>query len=475
MVGLYCRVSTQEQATEGYSIGEQQERLRSFAASFGWKDVKLYVDPGFSGASLDRPAMQELIRDVKKRKVNRVIVYRLDRLSRSQKDTLYLIEDVFLANGCEFLSMSESFSTETPVGRATIGLLAVFAQLERETIKERMTIGRVARAKAGFYIGSSSVPAGYRYIDGRLVVDDYAASQVRELFRLYLSGKSPRQILDIFTERGYLVDGRPWTRSRLRTVLVNTIYIGRVSFDGVEFDGCHEPIIPKDEFDAAQALIAARAAAFKNNRDAQRSSGHLLTGLVFCSRCGGRMTTQCTHSSGAGRPMLRYYICKNVKEKADARAHGVSCDAPSIRREKLEGLVLDEIRKLALDPSYLEQRKEHKKKEPSESAEIRRQIGRLDGQISRLIDLYASGAFDVDALDEKTSRLRQTRQKLENRLKILEAENPASLIENAQKSLSGFADVVERADVDQLKMIIRALIDRIDVDEDEVLIHWKFD
>lgn len=475
MVGLYCRVSTQEQATEGYSIGEQQERLRSFAASFGWRDVKLYTDPGFSGASMDRPALQELIHDVRKKKVSRVIVYKLDRLSRSQKDTLFLIEDVFLANGCEFISMSESFSTETPVGRATIGLLAVFAQLERETIKERMTVGKVGRAKAGYFHGGGIIPAGYDYTDGRLVVNEFDAAQVREVFRLYLSGKAPRQILDIFTERGYLIQGRVWTRSRLKTVLRNPIYIGRVTFAGQVYDGCHEPLIDKKEFDAVQELIDRRAREYKNNRNVETATGNLLLGVAFCARCGSRLISQCTRSSGEGHPLLRYYMCKCVKEKADARSRGMKCDLPSVRKEILEGAVLGEISKLSLDPVYLEQRKERKKKEPTEAAEIRRQLDRIDGQISRLIDLYASGTFDADALEEKTEKLRQTRQKLEIRLEMLEAENSPSAIEKAQKSLSSFADVVERADVDQLKVIIRELIERIDVNDDEIRIRWKFD
>lgn len=475
MIGLYCRVSTQEQATEGYSIGEQQERLRSFAASFGWKDVKLYTDPGFSGASLDRPALQELIRDVEKKKVSRVIVYKLDRLSRSQKDTLFLIEDVFLKNGCEFLSMSESFSTETPVGRATIGLLAVFAQLERETIRERMTVGRVGRAKAGLYHGGGSVPAGYEYKDGRLVVVPFDAAQVREVFRMYLAGKSPRQILDECTMRGYAIDGKPWTRSRIRTVLRNPVYIGRVTFAGKEYDGCHEPIIEKRDFERAQALIATRSLEYKSNRNIQAETGYLLCGVAFCARCGSRMVTQSTRSSGEGHPRLRYYMCKCVKEKAFARSQGLRCDLPSMRKEKLEDAVLDEIRKLSLDPEWLSRRKAEKRKEPSEITEITRQIGRLDGQISRLIDLYACGTFDADELTKKAETLRQTRQKLEIRLETLQANNSTSAEENARVALCGFSDVVDRADVDALKLIIRTLIDRVEVGDDEITIVWKFE
>ena len=148
-VALLARVSTQEQAINGHSIGEQIERMHKYCDAMGWTVYKEYTDAGYSGANTDRPALQRMIRDIKAGKINKVLVYKLDRLSRSQKDTLYLIEDVFLANNTDFVSMSENFDTSTPFGRAMIGILAVFAQLEREQIKERMQMGKEARAKEG--------------------------------------------------------------------------------------------------------------------------------------------------------------------------------------------------------------------------------------------------------------------------------------------------------------------------------------
>ena len=150
-VFLYVRVSTLEQANEGYSIKEQESRLRAYAESKDYQVVKVYTDAGQTGANLNRPAMQEMIKNITS--VDLVLVYKLDRLSRSQKDTLYLIEDVFLKNGVDFASLNESFDTSTPFGRAMIGILSVFAQLEREQIKERTHTGRIGRAKEGYYHG----------------------------------------------------------------------------------------------------------------------------------------------------------------------------------------------------------------------------------------------------------------------------------------------------------------------------------
>ena len=122
MIALYSRVSTQEQAANGHSIDEQKERLESYCKALGWSDFKHYTDAGHSGGTIYRPALQELIRDIQG--IEKVLVYKLDRLSRSQKDTLYLIEDVFLKNGVGFASVSENFDTGSPFGKAMIGMLA---------------------------------------------------------------------------------------------------------------------------------------------------------------------------------------------------------------------------------------------------------------------------------------------------------------------------------------------------------------
>lgn len=147
---IYIRVSTQEQATEGYSIQAQTDRLTKYVEAKDFILYKKYIDAGYSASKLERPAMQELIQDVQSKKVDVVIVYKLDRLSRSQKDTMYLIEDIFRPNDVELISMQESFDTSTAFGSATVGMLSVFAQLERKSISERMITGRVERAKRVF-------------------------------------------------------------------------------------------------------------------------------------------------------------------------------------------------------------------------------------------------------------------------------------------------------------------------------------
>ena len=191
---LYIRVSTTEQVEEGYSVGEQEARLRSYCSAMGFTVNAVHTDPGYSGATLDRPGINQVIKDVRGGYVKKVIVWKLDRLSRSQKDVLVLLEDVFLENGCNFISLMESFDTATPFGRCIVGILAAFAQMERENIKSRMMMGKHAGLKEGRYF-SGRAPIGYQYQmqpNGRLAlaVDPYTSKAVQDMFRLYASGKS---------------------------------------------------------------------------------------------------------------------------------------------------------------------------------------------------------------------------------------------------------------------------------------------
>ena len=262
MVGIYVRVSTAEQAREGYSIGEQTERLKSYCSAMKWKDYKVYTDAGFSGANTNRPALQEMLRDIRSGVISRVLVYKLDRLSRSQRDTLSLIEDEFLPNQCEFTSMNENFDTSTPFGRAAIGILAVFAQLEREQIKERMQMGADARAKEGKWHGGVT-PYGFRY-DGELKVVPEEAAVIREICAKLIAGKGTCVIANelnaarVPTKRG----GR-WHGDTIRHMLKNVLLQGDLQLHMHDHSCCyirehHEPVLSRELFRAVGEALAAK-------------------------------------------------------------------------------------------------------------------------------------------------------------------------------------------------------------------------
>ncbi|MCV2528148.1 recombinase family protein, partial [Melissococcus plutonius] len=208
---IYVRVSTNEQAEEGYSIDEQIDKLTKFCEIKEWNVTHIYKDPGFTGSNMERPGLQKLIRDVKLNRIDTILVYKLDRLSRSQKDTLYLIEDIFEAKQTAFVSLNENFDTSTPFGKAMIGILAVFAQLEREQIKERMTMGKLGRAKSGKAMSWHWAPFGYKYIDGNYVINDLESQIVKQIFYDYLSGISITKLKDKLNEEGHIAKDIPWS------------------------------------------------------------------------------------------------------------------------------------------------------------------------------------------------------------------------------------------------------------------------
>ena len=264
-VALYPRVSSHEQV-EGYSIGEQIDRLTKYCEAMGWEIYKIYTDPGYSGGNIERPGLQEMLKDIKAGKVDKVVVYKLDRLSRSQKDTMMLIEDEFLAYGVDFVSMSENFDTSTPFGRAMIGILAVFAQLERENIKERTMIGKEARAKEGKWGGGSSEPVGYDYdpVTEELNINDYEAMQIREAAELFLKGAPMRTICREFAEKCYTYRGQSgrvslWDPKRLKYVFANKLYIGFMKHGENWYPGSHTPILEVETFERLQKLLDQRA------------------------------------------------------------------------------------------------------------------------------------------------------------------------------------------------------------------------
>ena len=157
---IYIRVSTDAQREEGYSIDAQKEALTAYCISKQISNYEYYIDGGFTGSNLNRPEMQRMIEDAESGRLSHVVVYKLDRLSRSQKDTLYLIEDVLNPHQVAFVSLNESMDTGTPMGRLMLGILSAFAQLERENIRERTRMGMRERVRAGYWMGGGKIPSG---------------------------------------------------------------------------------------------------------------------------------------------------------------------------------------------------------------------------------------------------------------------------------------------------------------------------
>ena len=449
-VALYVRVSTDIQAEEGYSIDEQISRLNKYAEAHDWTVVKTYTDAGFSGGNINRPALQEMIKEIKN--IDCVLVYKLDRLSRSQKDTLYLIEDVFAKNNTAFVSMSENFDTGTPFGKAMIGILAVFAQLEKENIKMRMSMGKEGRAKEGLWKGGGASPIGYDYVDGHLVVNEFESLIVKEAHRLYRQGKSIKQIEKEFEQKGYASKYGKITARRLNDILTNDLYIGKIKNKGHVYQGEHEPLIDEQIFNDNQKIHMMKY------RSRTSGTGSLLGGILWCRQCGARYAL---NLSGKG---YKYYCCHSRRKTTRAMIRDPNCKNKIYKAEELESIILGEIAKVG-SKSKKEREKEYK----DNTKPLRREIEKIDRQRMRLLDLYSTGMYSLDELQSKLTPLDDRKKALEQQI-----NKPVLSKDDANRAFTSFKDVVDRGNRDDLKYSIHILINKIEIDGDDLYITWNF-
>ncbi|MDO5396601.1 MAG: recombinase family protein [bacterium] len=477
-VALYPRVSTLEQAREGWSIGEQIERMKAYCAAKGWDVYKSYTDAGFSGASMIRPGLQSMIADIKGGKIDLVLVYKLDRLSRSQKDTLYLIEDVFLANNVHFASLTENFDTSTPFGRAMVGILSVFAQLEREQFRERSKMGKEARAKKGLYHGGS-LPIGYDYENGKLVINEYEARQIREIFRLFLEGDAITSISKKMTDAGYTHKHGTWehNENRIRYILHNELYAGWTHIGNDIVPGQHEAIISQETLDAATEKLKERD---KRNPDRKSAFQHtsLLGGFLYCRQCGGRYFAM-TRRNTNGKKVYEYpkYICYSRYGLAKHMVKDSNCRNKIVNRKELDLMVITQIKGLTSHPESIEQLlSEHRAADTkaAEQAALNNRLNYIKKQIDKVMDLYLIGNIDKSIISDRLSKLQAEQSLLMEKLEAVKEIPPVLSVSETKKILAEIGSGLDTCDLNTMRHIIDSLIAKIEIDNDDVFIKWKF-
>lgn len=451
---IYIRVSTQEQAREGYSVAAQEERLKSYAASKDYAVHKVYTDPGFSGANLDRPGIQQLINDCQTRAFDVVLVYKLDRISRSQKNTLHLIQDIFKPNNVDFISLQESFDTSTSFGVAMVGILSVFAELERSTIAERVSMGREERAKQGYYHGGGNHdPLGYDYIDGMLNLNEYEALIVKDIFSLYIGGHSMNATCQIIRKK-YPDRIKSWTI--VKDVIKNPLYTGKVRFNGNTYAGKHEAIITQSDFDTAQMIRNKRSSKIYGTN---KQKG-LLVGKLYCSKCGARYGRV---ASGSKKYRYVYYKCySRVKKATNNMIKDPNCDNLHWKEEQLESLVVEHIKNL--DIAEVINRPKDQKQEV-----YAKEIASIDSQIERLIDLYTLGNIDPAILNNRIEKLNKEKSNLVEFVRTDEQKR----IEESRLREYQLIDW-SSATLETKIQAVNSLIKRIDIDDNNVSITWNF-
>jgi site-specific DNA recombinase len=440
-------VSTQEQV-ENYSIDAQRERLEAFCKARGWTIYNTYIDGGYSGANMDRPALQQMLLDLPN--IDVVVVYRLDRLSRSQRDTLTLIEDYFLKNNVDFVSITETLDTSTPFGKAMIGILSVFAQLERETITERMRLGHIKRAEEGLReMGGDYDPAGYARVNGLLVVKPDEAEHVRKAFDLYEQLHSITLVQRELKKLDYPV----WRFRRYRDILSNPLYCGYIRYAGNLYKGQHESIISEEQFWRVQELLNRH-----RGHNAHKAKESLFSGLIRCGWCGEPFVSY--HTSRGKYGVYRYYLCRAKRFPSE---YPKKCVNETWSVAKLEDLIRRELATLSLEKEV----KEQKEKRP----DFTRLIKNIDAKIERVLTLYADGEIDRGMLNKQIERLNAEKQGLLREKRAYEETMKSYL---SKEELDKYKIDLAKADFTTKRAIVEKLIKSIIINGKSVTIQWHF-
>lgn len=478
-VGIYVRVSTLEQAEEGHSIGVQTEKLQAYCVARGWDVYLVYTDPGFSGSNMERPALKRMLADVQAGHLDMILVYKLDRLSRSQRDTLYMIEDLFLSHNVDFVSITENFDTSTPLGRAMIGILSVFAQLEREQIKERMAMGRAARASSGLWRGGAGAPTGYDYIDGHLVINEYEAMQIRTVFDLFLSGNTFHGIQAELQRRGYTTKHGSWKNtSIISKVLRNSTYIGKVHHLDAEYDGKHPAIISMDTWNAAQIRLNEVLRGLTDHQKSPFKATKLLTGFIWCGDCGARyFFHSCTHKNKAGeKKHYNYYQCYTRAGHKKMR-QAARCTGKNWKYEELDDLVISEIKKLSFSREAIEKIASDKS-DPGPTKQISAissRLEELERQLNKVMDLYTLGNISFETISQKAHALAEERERLQDELNRIKPKMPALSLDEAFEIARHADAVFSSGSMEEQRTLLNSLIKKIVLyPSGDIEIFWKF-
>ena len=439
-VALYVRVSTEGQAEEGYSIDAQKKMLTGFCQSKGYENYEFYIDPGYSGSNIERPALTALIKDIEDSKISTVAVYKLDRLSRSQKDTLYLIEDVFNKNTVDFVSLTENMDTSTPIGRAMLGIISAFAQLERENIKIRTRMGMKERVRGGLWMGGGKIPFGYDYdpIKGILVPNEDAKA-VRRMYDMFLAGYSPNSIA---REMGLKYE------KLVVQILKRKTNIGVIVYNGEEYEGGHEGIVEREIYERAMKEFE------KRKRGVKEDSPHLLSGLVFCGECGAGMRYQKWGKKGYK------LVCYSQQTSKPYLVHNPLCKAERVWADEVEAEVIRDLYSMSMINTEI---KEEKRKS---------EVPRLERKLKRLYELWSDGDEALIKVIEDTRKKLITAKKEEETFRLEESRRAERSA--VSREISNIKDVWKRLETREKRALLRSIIDRIVISSGKINIYYQF-
>jgi DNA invertase Pin-like site-specific DNA recombinase len=485
-VALYTRVSTDNQLGEEGSLDTQEARLRAAVAARGGGHVigRVFREEGASGKNLDRPALQEMLASVNAGQVDLVMVTRLDRLSRSLLD-FYELHRAFETRGVQFVSLNETFDTSSPVGRAMLKLVLVFAELEREQTADRTRVAMQARAERGLWNGGPP-PLGYDSDgNGHLSVNEAEAAVVRAAYEKMLELRSIRNVTRWLNAQGHR-QKRYASRRRgdkgerlfnlpvVEVLLRNRLYLGEVPHRGTWHAGQHPPIVDEVTYERVQNVREDNRRGARNPRG-ERPHAYLLTGLARCAACDMALTSATTTNKIGQR--YHYYRCVATSKEAQS-----DCPVRQLPADALEDAVFAIVRRAASDPALVERAAAESNRIASELLEpARARLKALQSELAantqernRLLDaLLALGAAGVStardrmvALETRATALQASIAEEEGRLDV-ESQRSLSLA-SIHEVLRDFDALQAHFTAGERREFLHEIVDEVRVHPDRV-------
>lgn len=447
----YMRVSTEKQAEEGNGLESQKRDIENYCKKNEYIITDYYIDDGYTGANMDRPELQRLISDCVAKRIKCVVAFKLDRLSRSMVDGIYLIERVFQPNSILFKCVHDSISYDSPMEQAYTQMMAVFAQLDKNTMLLRMRGGMLERVKQGYWMGGGNTPYCYSYSKetGTLVPIPERKKQANEAIDLFLQGYSDAKIRDMLGFKSEFV---------VRHILTSKVNIGYIPYKGKIYKGKHESIFELDKFNLAQEVRKNRR---KKKTTCISKEPNLLTGLCYCGVCGCAMRYQkWTHGKH------KIYCCSRDKSMSYLPNHNANCDNTLEWAVDIEKQVEEEIIKISLNLSS-----EKPVAKQSKIEILQSQIKKEENRRKRFFNLYADGNDDVLlSIKEINNTIKSLKEQLETERSNTDLNRKKSV---TYKNIKKIADVWDSIDKKDKNIILKSIIDKIVIVNGDIEIQLK--
>lgn len=497
-VALYIRVSTDEQAREGYSLKTQREFLEKYAEQQGWKVYDVFEDDGYSAGTTNRPAFQRLLRQAQEKRFDVVLVYKLDRFSRKLKDLLTTIEELE-AWGVGFKSATEPFETTTSSGKLMLQQLGSFAEFERARIAERVFPGMVRSVKEGNWHGARYYPFGYRYNKEtkQLEIDPEQAAIVRLIFTMYLAEQSTSRITGYLYQKGYKTpSGGDFSTHFVGTILKNPIYIGKVVWNKKHYDkkqktrkgykyvknpdsvvivaqGKHDPLIAEEDFRRVQERLKANRKGVMHRQTARE---YPLSGILRCGKDDHKYLGTSGTSNHRLKHRKRYYRCSSMA------THHLPCSNPSVQADAIESQVYGVLELIARHPDVKSGRLNHILLKNAETADEQLQEVRQGLRVKlksnlekqgKLADAFAEGNLAKEVFRERAELLREEESSLRSKIsavevELTERERSATYIQHLQVVMDSFEAAGGKITIWQKKDLLKAIFQRVVVTDEKI-------